>query len=103
LVGQLAARPAKAVDRRAEFVPIHRRTTRIYLAILAAVAAALLVCLWPRARSLALFIVALSIPVAVLFILAMCAPIVGPTVFLREIFLAVRFGRAGAALIRAAS
>ncbi len=81
-------------DLRAEVAQIARRTHLIYLAILAAVSAALLVCLVVASAFLgALFPIELSKPIAVLFILAMCALVVSLSLFLREIFLAVSFGR----------
>jgi hypothetical protein len=89
-IGQLAARPAQVADRRAASVPIQRRTTLTHLAILAAVAAALRV----RPMVASAFVgarhtVALSIPVAMLLILAMGALTVSLTRLLRAIFLAV--------------
>lgn len=81
-------------EMRAELGQIQRRTRLIYLAILAAVTAALLVCLVVASAFVgALLTVELSELVAVLFILAMCALIVSLSLFLREIFLAVSFGR----------
>jgi hypothetical protein len=67
-------------EMRAELGQIGQRTHLIYLAILAAVTAALLT-------------VERSKLVAVLFVSAMCALIVSLGLFLREIFLAVSFGR----------
>jgi hypothetical protein len=91
---QLAAGGEGAAEMRAELGQIQRRASLIYLAILAAVAAALLVCLVVASAFLgALLTIELSNMVAVLFILAMCALIVSLTLFLREIFLAVSFGR----------
>jgi uncharacterized protein DUF2721 len=67
-----------------------RRARLIYFAILAAVTAALLVCLVVGSAFLgALLTVELARLVAVLFILAMCALIVSLSLFLREVFLAV--------------
>jgi len=81
-------------EMRAELGQIQQRTHLIYLAILAAVTAALLVCLVVASAFLgALLTVELSKLVAVLFVLAMCALIVSLGLFLREIFLAVSFGR----------
>ena len=112
LITALNTRLGRAVDRRrviaqlletasadgetlrAEVGQLERRTHIIYLAILAAVTAALLVCLVVASAFLgALFSIELSQYVAVLFILAMCALIVSLGLFLREIFLAVSFGR----------
>ena len=91
---QLAAGGEGAAEMRAELGQIQRRASLIYLAILAAVAAALLVCLVVASAFVgALLAIELSNMVAVLFILAMCALIVSLTLFLREIFLAVSFGR----------
>jgi hypothetical protein len=85
---------ADSDDLRAELAQIGRRTHLIYLAILASVTAALLVCMVVASAFIgALFSIELSQPVAVLFILAMCALIVSLSLFLREIFLAVSFGR----------
>lgn len=81
-------------DLRAELAQIERRTHLIYLAILASVTAALLVCMVVASAFIgALFTIELSKPVAVLFVLAMCALIVSLSLFLREIFLAVSFVR----------
>jgi hypothetical protein len=91
---QLAAGGEGAAEMRAELGQIQRRTSLIYLAILAAVGAALLVCLVVASAFVgALLTIELSSLVAVLFILAMCALIISLTLFLREIFLAVSFGR----------
>lgn len=110
LIGALNIRLGRAVDRRriaqqlleatpneelrAELGQLQRRIHLIYLAILAAVTAALLVCLVVVSAFVgALLKVELSEFVAVLFILAMCALIVSLGLFLREIFLAVNLGR----------
>jgi hypothetical protein len=86
--------PAASDDLRFELKQIQRRTHLIYLAILAAVTAALLVCLVVASAFLAaLFSIDFSQFVAVLFILAMCALIVSLALFLREIFVAVNFVR----------
>ena len=75
---------------RAELHRLARRARLIYFAILAAVTAALLVCLVVGSAFLgALLTVELARLVAVLFILAMCALIVSLSLFLREVFLAV--------------
>jgi hypothetical protein len=80
-------------EARAELARLAQRSRLIYFAILAAVAAALLVCLVVALAFVgALLSVELSKMVAVLFILAMCALIVSLALFLREIFLAVSFG-----------
>jgi hypothetical protein len=80
-------------DARAELARLTERSRLIYFAILAAVTAALLVCLVVASAFVgALLSVELAKPVAVLFILAMVALIVSLMLFLREIFLAVSFG-----------
>lgn len=90
----LAAAGEGTAELRAELAQIQRRANLIYLAILAAVAAALLVCLVVASAFIgALLGIELSIMVAVLFILAMGALIICLSLFLREIFLAVTFGR----------
>lgn len=91
-----AASPKAATDgdammaTRTELHRLARRARLIYFAILAAVTAALLVCLVVGSAFLgALLTVELARLVAVLFILAMCALIVSLSLFLREVFLAV--------------
>jgi uncharacterized protein DUF2721 len=75
---------------RTELHRLARRARLIYFAILAAVTAALLVCLVVASAFIgALLTVELARLVAVLFILAMCALIVSLSLFLREVFLAV--------------
>lgn len=75
---------------RTELHRLARRARLIYFAILAAVTAALLVCLVVGSAFVgALLTVELARLVAVLFILAMCALIVSLGLFLREVFLAV--------------
>ena len=82
-----------AAEARRELARLAQRSRLIYFAILAAVAAALLVCLVVALAFVgALLSVELSKMVAVLFILSMCALIVSLALFLREIFLAVSFG-----------
>jgi len=82
-----------AAEARRELARLVQRSRLIYFAILAAVAAALLVCLVVALAFVgALLSVELSKMVAVLFILSMCALIVSLALFLREIFLAVSFG-----------
>jgi len=83
-----------AAELRAELAQLRRRARLIYFAILAAVIAALLVCLVVASAFVgALLTVELATPVALLFILAMCALIISLSLFLREIFLAVSFAR----------
>jgi hypothetical protein len=90
----LAAGGESSAEMRAELAQIQRRANLIYLAILAAVAPALLVCLVVASAFVgALLTIELATLVAVLFILAMCALIISLSLFLREIFLAVSFGR----------
>ena len=87
------ASPEDAAEARTELARLSQRARLIYFAILAAVTAALLVCLVVAGAFIgALLAVELSKMVAVLFILAMCALIVSLSLFLREIFLAVSFG-----------
>ena len=77
-------------DVRAELHRLARRARLIYFSILAAVTAALLVCLVVASAFIgALLTVELARLVAVLFILAMGALIVCLGLFLREVFLAV--------------
>ena len=81
---------AGGAQLRTELGGLRRRTHLIYLAILAAVSAALLVCLVVGVAFIgALFTVEVSKLVAVLFIMAMGALVVSLGLFLREIFLAV--------------
>ncbi len=82
-----------AAEARIELATLARRSRLIYFSILAAVTAALLVCLVVACAFVgALLTIELSKAVAVLFILAMCALVVCLALFLREIFLAVSFG-----------
>ena len=84
------ARDDAIVEMRAELHRLARRARLIYFSVLAAVTAALLVCLVVASAFLgALLTVELARLVAVLFILAMCALIVCLGLFLREVFLAV--------------
>jgi len=79
-----------AAEVRSELHRLARRARLIYFSILAAVTAALLVCLVVASAFLgALLTVELARLVAVLFILAMRALIVCLGLFLREVFLAV--------------
>ena len=82
-----------AAEQRRELARLARRSRLIYFSILAAVAAALLVCLVVAVAFVgALLAIDLSKAVAVMFILAMCALVVSLGLFLREVFLAVSFG-----------
>ena len=82
-----------AAEARVELRRLEQRSRLIYFAILAAVVAALFICLVVAGAFVgALVAVELSKMIAVLFILAMCALIVSLALFLREIFLAVSFG-----------
>ena len=84
------AREDATTQVRAELHRLARRARLIYFSILAAVTAALLVCLVVALAFVgALLTVELARLVAVLFILAMCALIVCLGLFLREVFLAV--------------
>jgi hypothetical protein len=75
---------------RVELHRLARRARLIYYSILAAVAAALLVCLVVASAFVgALLTIELARLVAVLFILAMFALTVSLGLFLREVFLAV--------------
>ncbi len=79
-----------ATEMRAELHRLARRARLIYFSILAAVTAALLVCLVVASAFVgALLAVELARLVAVLFILAMGARVVCLGLFLREVFLAV--------------
>jgi Protein of unknown function (DUF2721) len=79
-----------AAEVRTELHRLARRARLIYYSILAAVTAALLVCLVVASAFVgALLTVELARMVAVLFILAMGALIVCLGLFLREVFLAV--------------
>jgi hypothetical protein len=83
-------RAAAAPEVGAELHRLARRARLIYYSILAAVTAALLVCLVVASAFVgALLAVELARLVAVLFILAMGALIVSLGLFLREVFLAV--------------
>jgi hypothetical protein len=89
----LHASEGEAGESRRELATLARRSRLIYFSILAAVAAALFVCLVVATAFVgALASIELSKPVAVMFILAMCALVVSLALFLREIFLAVSFG-----------
>jgi len=82
-----------AAEARTELARLEQRSRIIYFSILAAVTAALLVCLVVASAFVgALLSIELSKLVAVLFILAMVALIVSLALFLREIFIAVKFG-----------
>ncbi len=83
----------EAAGAARELATLARRSRLIYLSILAAVTAALLVCLVVAVAFVgALLSIELSKAVAVMFILAMCALVVSLALFLREVFLAVSFG-----------
>ena len=94
IVQQLLEASPAGENLRTELGQLQRRTRLIYLAILAAVSSALLVCLVVVSAFIGVLLaVELSQFVAVLFILALCALIVSLGLFLREVFLAVSFGR----------
>jgi hypothetical protein len=91
---QIDANTGRTAELRAELAQIQRRVRLIYFAILSSVVAALLVCLVVASAFVgALFNFEIAKLVAVLFILAMVALIVSLSLFLREIFLAVSFGK----------
>lgn len=113
LIAALSARLGRIVDRRrvvrgrldtctdavvmaeatAEMEHLARRSDLVYFAILFAVLGALLVCLVVAGAFLgALMKVELAKVVAGLFVLAMAALIVAWSLFLREVYLAVRAG-----------
>lgn len=80
-------------DERAEMAMLDRRSSLIYFSIFFAVLSALLVCLVVAGAFLgALMTADASKAVATLFVLAMLATIACLSLFLREIFLAVRAG-----------
>ena len=82
-----------AGESHRELATLARRSRLIYFSILAAVAAALFVCLVVASAFVgALLSIELSKAVAVMFIMAMCALVASLGLFLREIFLAVSFG-----------
>lgn len=107
LINAMNARLSRIVDRRrviqsrgagepeaqAELVRLARRSRLVYFAMLSAVLAALLVCMVVAGAFLgALLAVDLSRVVAGLFIGAMVAMISALSLFLREVYLAVRAG-----------
>jgi hypothetical protein len=107
LIGALNNRLGRIVDRRRvvqernenspkardELHALSHRIRLIYLAILFAVSGALLVCLVVAGAFIgALLAMDLAKLVAVLFILAMFALIGGLSLFLREVFVAVKGG-----------
>lgn len=80
-------------DAEDELSDLARRSHLVYLAIFCIVLSALLVCLVVAGAFLAaLFGVGLARTVAAFFIAAMIAMIAGLSLFLREVFLAVRTG-----------
>lgn len=84
---------AAGIDPQVELRLLSRRIRLIYLAILAAVTGALLVCLVVAGAFIgALLAVDIARVVAILFILAMFALIACLGTFLREVFLAVTEG-----------
>jgi shikimate kinase len=83
--------PGEAEAAQTEIANLHRRTRLIYLAIFCAVLSALLVCLVVAGAFLgALLGIDLARSVATVFIGAMLAMISGLSLFLREVYLAVR-------------
>jgi hypothetical protein len=89
----LRAKQDDKAEALRELATLARRSRLIYFSILGAVTAALLVCLVVAVAFVgALLSIELAEPVAVMFILAMCALVVSLALFLREVFLAVSFG-----------
>lgn len=85
--------PGEAKEADREIRNLQRRTRLVYHAIFCAVLAALLVCLVVAGAFLgALLGVDLARTVAALFIAAMLVMIAGLSLFLREVYLAVRTG-----------
>ena len=83
--------PGDAEAAATEIANLHRRTRLIYYAIFCAVLSALLVCLVVAGAFLgALLGIDLARSVATVFIAAMLAMISGLSLFLREVYLAVR-------------
>jgi hypothetical protein len=83
--------PGDAEAAVTEIANLHRRTRLIYYAIFCAVLSALLVCLVVAGAFLgALLGIDLARSVATVFIAAMLAMISGLSLFLREVYLAVR-------------
>jgi hypothetical protein len=88
-----AAEPASAAVARREIGQLQRRSNLVYYAILFSVLAALLVCLVVAGAFLGALLGAdLVRTIAALFIGAMLAMIAALSLFLREVYLAVRSG-----------
>lgn len=86
-----ACEPGEAAAAETEIANLQRRTRLIYFAIFCAVLSALLVCLVVAGAFLgALLGIDLARSVATVFIAAMLAMISGLSLFLREVYLAVR-------------
>lgn len=80
-------------DLRGELAQLDRRSQMIYFSIFSAVLSALLVCLVVAGAFVgALLAVDVAKLIAALFVLAMTAMIVALSLFLREVYLAVRAG-----------
>lgn len=80
-------------DPRSELAHLDRRSQLIYFSIFSAVLSALLVCLVVAGAFVgALLAVDVAKVIAALFVLAMTAMIVALSLFLREVYLAVRAG-----------
>lgn len=87
------AGPAVSPDTQAELALLERRSRLVYFAIFFAVLSALLVCLVVAGAFIgALVSTDLARTVAALFVLSMFSMITALSLFLREIFLAVRTG-----------
>lgn len=92
-LGEVSNNAGAKDDERAEMAMLDRRSSLIYFSIFFAVLSALLVCLVVAGAFLgALMTADASKAVATLFVLAMLSTIVCLSLFLREIFLAVRAG-----------
>jgi hypothetical protein len=88
-----AAPPPAAAECERELAQLGRRSQLIYFAIFCAVLSSLLVCLVVAAAFVgALLAIDLARAVAGLFVLAMLSMIGGLSLFLREVYLAVRAG-----------
>jgi hypothetical protein len=93
VLGRLADPSQVPPDALAELGLLERRSRLVYFAILCAVLSALLVCLVVAGAFVgALIATDLSRLVATLFVLSMFAMVTALSLFLREVFLAVRTG-----------
>lgn len=97
LLGRAALNSANVGDEYlasdVELAMLEKRSQLVYYAIFCAVLSALLVCLVVASAFIgALLVTDLARLVATLFVLSMCAMIAALSMFLREVFLAVRAG-----------